>query len=321
MPADRLAFAAGQALSADQLAERVEAVLAGVALEQSAVDGIDLADAVETYRAGGRAALHRRAEQAWFQALITPTEWATAEATFAAHVAPRLDQLDAGRAAWWFLRKHPHWRLRARTSDHDQVAAVLDDLVTAGTISRWRRSIYEPEAAAFGSDMAMAVVHELFCADSRGVLTYARQSDSQLGRRELSLLLIRALQQHAGLDWFEAGDVFDRVTHLRPAPANADAGRVAALATKVQPLLAVATHADLPLFTPTGPVAYAAPWLAAFIRAGRDLGDAAVANRLDRGLRAVLAQIVIFHWNRLGLTAHAQGILAHAAKAAILPRS
>lgn len=321
MPADRLTFAAGQALPADQLADRVEAVLAGAALEQSAIDRLDLADAVETYRAGGRAALHRRAEHAWFQARVTPTEWATAEATFAAHVAPRLDQLDRGQAAWWFLRKHPHWRLRVRTSDHHQVAAVLDDLVTAGTISRWRRSIYEPETAAFGSDIAMAIVHDLFCADSRGVLTYTRQSDPQLGRRELSLLLIRALQQHAGLDWFEAGDVFDRITHMRPVPADADADRVAVLATKVQPLLAVATHADLPLFTSTGPVAYAAPWLAAFIQAGRDLDEAAAANRLDRGLRAVLAQIVIFHWNRLGLTAHVQGILAHAAKAAILPWS
>jgi thiopeptide-type bacteriocin biosynthesis protein len=319
MPADHLAFAAGQALFADQLADRVEAVLACVALEQSAVDGIDLADAVETYRASGRAALHRRAEHAWFQARVTPTEWANAEATFAAHVAPRLDQLDGGRAGWWFLRKHPDWRLRVRAGDHHQVAAVLDDLVTAGMISRWRRSIYEPEAAAFGSDTAMAIVHDLFCADSRGVLTYTRQSDPQLGRRELSLLLIRALQQHAGLDWFEAGDVFDRITHMRPVPADAD--RVAALATKIQPLLAVATHADLALFTPTGPVAYAAPWLAAFIQAGRDLGEAAAANRLDRGLRAILAQIVIFHWNRLGLTAHAQGILAHAAKAALLPRS
>jgi hypothetical protein len=55
---------------------RVEAVLAGVALEQSAVDGTDLADAVETYRAGGRAAVQRRAEHFWFQARVTPTEWA-----------------------------------------------------------------------------------------------------------------------------------------------------------------------------------------------------------------------------------------------------
>ena len=313
MPADHLALSAGQ------LAERVEAVLAGVAPERSAVDGTDLADAVEAYQAAGRAALQRRVEHGWFQARITPTEWATTEAAFAEHVAPRLDHVDGGRAGWWFLRKHPDWRIRVRTTDHGAVAAVLDDLAAAGTISRWRPSIYEPETAAFGGDLAMTIVHDLFCADSTGVLTYARQSRPQLGRRELSLLLIRGLQQHAGLDWFEAGDVFDRVTQMRPPPADAE--RVAALATKIRPLLAIAVHVDLPLFAPSGPAAYAASWLAAFIQAGQDLGEAATANYLGRGLRATTAQIVIFHWNRLGLSAHAQGILAHAAKAAALPRS
>jgi thiopeptide-type bacteriocin biosynthesis protein len=315
MLADRLT------LPADQLAERVEAVLAGAALERSAVDGLDLAEAVETYQAAGRAALHRRLDRSWFQARVTPTEWASAEATFASHIAPRLDQLDAGRAAWWFLRKHPDWRLRIRTVDHRAVQGLLDDLAATGTIGRWRPSIYEPETAAFGGDVAMAVVHDLFCADSRGVLAYARQPSPQLGRRELSLMLIMALQQHAGLDWFEAGDVFDRVTQMRPTPADADAERVAALALTMRPLLAVAITSDTPLFTPGGTVAYAAPWLAAFIKAGQSLSDAAAANRLDRGLRATIAQIVIFHWNRLGLSAPTQGILAHAAKAATLPRS
>jgi len=315
MPVDRLTLPAGQ------LAECVEAVLAGIALEQSATDDLDITDAVETYRHAGRAALQRQHDHTWFQARVTPADWAAAEATFAEYVAPRLDHLDAGRAAWWYLRKHPDWRLRVHTSSHDAVAALLDDLVTAGTITRWRPSIYEPETAAFGGPTALAIVHDLFCADSRGVLTYTRQPNPQLGRRELSLLLITALQQHAGLDWFESGDVFDRVTQLRPAPAGADAERVAALALTMRPLLAVAVTADTPLFTPNGPVGYAGPWLAAFIHAGQHLAEAAVANHLDRGLRATIAHIVIFHWNRLGLTAPAQGILAHAAKAAILPRS
>jgi hypothetical protein len=38
-------------------------------------------------------------------------------------------------------------------------------------------------------------------------------------------------------------------------------------------------------------------------------------------VRAVLAHVLIFHWNRLGLSAAAQGILARAATAATLPRS
>ena len=89
----------------------------------------------------------------------------------------------------------------------------------------------------------------------------------------------------------------------------------------MRPHLALAIQPDMPLFGPAGPVAYAAAWLAAFIQAGQELGEAAATGRLDRGLRAILAQIVIFHWNRLGLSAQTQGILAHAAKAAILPGS
>lgn len=314
MPADRLTLTTGQ------LAERVEAVLAGTAIEHSAIDGLDLTDAVETYRAAGRAALHRKREHAWFHARIAWPDWADAEPVFAAHIAARLDHLD-NAAAWWFLRKYPHWRLRIRTCDHRAVAALLDDLATAGTITGWQPGIYEPETAAFGGNHAMTIVHDLFCADSRSVLAYARQQTPGLGRRELSLLLIRAMLQHARLDWFETGDVFARVAQMRPAPADHDTARVDTLAATMRPLLAMEVTADLPPFAPGGLVAHAAGWLAAFIRAGRLLGEAAAANRLDRGLRATIAQIVIFHWNRLGLSAQAQGNLAHAAKSATLPRS
>ncbi|WP_342742822.1 hypothetical protein [Nonomuraea jiangxiensis] len=68
-------------------------------------------------------------------------------------------------------------------------------------------------------------------------------------------------------------------------------------------------------------MAFAEPWLAAYEMAGRRLGDAAARGRLDRGLRAVLTHVLISHWNRFGLSAMTQGVLAHAAKAAFLPWS
>ncbi|MGA5304594.1 thiopeptide-type bacteriocin biosynthesis protein [Nucisporomicrobium flavum] len=300
-------------LPADQVADQVEAVLAGAAASEHP----ELADAVETYRTAGRAALQKRHERAWFQAHIRPLDWSTAETAFATHVMPILDRLTG--SDWWFLRKHPHWRLRLHTSDHDMARALLDRLVSQDVIAGWQESIYEPETAVFGGSYAIALVHDLFCADSRGVLTYTQQHTPGIGRRELSLLLIRALQHHAGLDPFEAGDVFDRVTGMRPPLDDAAFTRVDAMATHLRAALAIPLRADHPLFAANGPLSYAAPWLIAHIDTGRHLRGATDTGLLERGLRTILAHIVIFHWNRLGLAATTQSVLAHAAKAALFP--
>jgi thiopeptide-type bacteriocin biosynthesis protein len=315
MPTDRLTP------TNDGLINRVEALIRHAAdFEESRTpDDSDLVEAVETYRAAGRAALERRAEHEWFHAQVTPSDWATAETTFATQVAPRLDQLGDEGTRWWFLRKHPHWRIRVRTRDHSAATHALDELVTAGVITRWQSGIYEPETAAFGGLTGMKAIHDLFCADSRGVLTYALQDTPSLGRRELSLLLLRGMHQHAGLDWFEAGDVFAKVAEMRPIPAETDTTRINMLADRMRPLLSVNVDADFEPFTETGMAAFAIPWLNAFSEAGRKLGHAAHAGLLDRGLRGVLAQAIIFHWNRLGLPAPAQSILAHAGRTAILP--
>jgi thiopeptide-type bacteriocin biosynthesis protein len=181
--------------------------------------------------------------------------------------------------------------------------------------------VYEPETAAFGGTTGMSTVHDLFCADSAGVLDYLRHDSPGLGRRELSVLLLSGLMRAAELDTFECGDVFDRVARMRPAPAAIDAVRIGALADNVRVLLSIPNLADSELFIPGGPVAHAAPWLAALQSTGQQLCHDAAEGLLDRGLRAILTHVVIFHWNRLGLSATSQGILARAAATALLPRS
>lgn len=319
MPTDHLT------ISPYRMAALVEVVIWGTSAEAAAaeagIDVNDLADAVQTYKAAGLAALQREYAGIWYHALIRPHDWTTAEALFRVEVAPHLDRLDGEGTAWWFLRKHPYWRIRVRTIDHDAASALLDELTAAGVIADWRPGIYEPEAGAFGGDTPMAIVHELFCADSRGILHYTGADPGSTGRRELSLLLIRALQHGAGLDWFEAADVFDQVAQMRPIPPAADATRVQRLADQMRPLLALPADARTALFAPDGPLTPANNWHLAFIRAGEQYAEAARAGHLRRGVRAVLAQIVIFHWNRLDLPAHTQAILARAATAAILPGS
>lgn len=321
MPADRLTT-----VTPHQAAAGVLAVLGGADLDataaESGMDPVDLAEALRVYQAAGLTALERRAEADWYQLRIQFADWDAAESVGAEQLGPRLDQLQTSGAlaGWWFLRKHPCWRLRLRGADIDAVDDLLDELTAHGALARWWSTVYEPETAAFGGPAGMNVAHELFCADSRGVLDYIRQPARGLGRRELSVLLISALTRAAGLDWFERGDVFNRVTELRPAPAAADAGRVDELSRTVRTLLAVPTQADSTLFAPGGPIAHARPWLVAFERAGRGLGDAAAEGQLDRGIRAILTHVVIHHWNRLGLSATTQGILARAASLAALPR-
>ncbi|GAA1264623.1 thiopeptide-type bacteriocin biosynthesis protein [Saccharothrix xinjiangensis] len=326
MPADRLT-ATCRTAPPTELAAAVLAVLAGTDPATVAaghdLDPADLDDAVHTYRAAGLAALERAAENTWYQVRVRFADWSHAETAGATTLGPALDWLraDGAVAGWWFLRKHPCWRLRLLRADTAAVNGVLDELADTGAVIRWWPTVYEPETAAFGGPAGMDTVHDLFCADSAGVLDYLRHDAPGLGRRELSILLLSGLMRTAGLDTFECGDVFDRVARLRPAPTDADTARTGTLVDNLRVLLSITDLADSELFTPGGPVAHAAPWLAALRTAGQQLGHDAADGVLDRGLRAILTHMVIFHWNRFGLSATSQGILARAASTALLPRS
>ncbi|MEU5994215.1 thiopeptide-type bacteriocin biosynthesis protein [Spirillospora sp. NPDC047418] len=317
-----------------QLASGALAVLAGTDLHAAAtghsLDPADLSEAVQVYMAAGYAALERHTEQRWCQLLIEFPDWEQAESIAAAQLGPRLDALQRHGVivGWWFLRKHPCWRLRLRSTAtpdnlsadaHEEIVKALTDLTLAKLIKRWRTSIYEPEYAAFGGSEAMRIVHDVFCADSQGVLNYARHESSDVGRRELSIILLYALLQGAGLDWFENGDVFDRVACLRPPSPNPISPDAADnLADNVRALINIAAQPTDPILTLSGPAESALAWRDAFRASGQRLGAAAAAGQLDRGLRSVLTHVVIFHWNRLGLSATTQGILARAAAAAFL---
>ena len=148
----------------------------------------------------------------WFHASVRFHDWAAAERITADIVGPRLDVLTASAASrWWFLRKHPHWRIRIAGTEPVQAANLFSQLADQEIIDDWHQEIYEPEEHAFGGPAGMAIAHGLFCADSRAVLRYAHLDKPPIGRRELSVLLTIALLNAARLDWFEHGDVFARI--------------------------------------------------------------------------------------------------------------
>lgn len=310
----------------------VLAVLSGTPLDQAAteigMEPAELADALDVYRVAGSVALAAQAgARDWYQVHIEFGDWARAEQIAAIHLAPRLRHAqDAGlTAGWWFMRKAPCWRLRLRPgraglADMTRtIRCVLQGLTAAGLTERWWESIYEPESIAFGGIEGMQAAHDLFHADSLAVLDYLhhRETDASaepmIGRRELSVLLCSALFRAAGQDWHEQGDIWHRVTRMRPLPLDTPTDRLPDMAHGLRRLMSVDTHPAGALCGACGPLAFAVPWIAAFDQAGQRLAGAAHSGALERGVRDILAQHVIFHWNRLGLSTPKQAILAWAA--------
>ncbi|MEU8023665.1 thiopeptide-type bacteriocin biosynthesis protein [Micromonospora haikouensis] len=203
--------------------------------------------------------------------------------------------------SWWFMRKGA-WRIRylpAPLHDgHDPVHRLLTDAVT------WTTDIYEPEIHAFGGPDAMNAAHTLFHHDSHHLLTYLHTPP--VDRRERSLTLCTALMRAAGLDLNEQGDVWTRVAQHRAEHLNRPTTPHTweAFTGKVRHLLLGSTRDTH-------------DWQAGFDNAGTALRHLRETGRLTRGLRAVIAEHVIFHWNRLGLPATTQATLAQAATDAI----
>ncbi|MGW4034520.1 methyltransferase, FxLD system [Streptomyces sp. NPDC004838] len=245
-------------------------------------------------------------DTAWHQYLIEFTDRATAEQTTAQDLAPALNAAsDAGiRRSWWFIRKIPAWRLRYRPDDASTTAVddLLAELSGRGRVTSGTRGIYEPETLAFGGPAAMDAAHELFHQDSLHLLDRAAHGDSRNpGRRETTMLLFSTMLRAAGLDWYEQGDVWAKITALRPVtrPTTAQPPEPYRAVRR----LMTADPGSVPGLMPE-------PWLSAFETAGQALATLARRGRLERGLRAVLAHHFIFHANRAGLTGTDQATLA-----------
>ncbi|MGW5650651.1 methyltransferase, FxLD system [Streptomyces humi] len=201
----------------------------------------------------------------------------------------------AGRR-FHFLRKDAGVRLRTE----QPLPGLLDQLVADRVITGWTDGTYEPEAHAFGGSEGMEVAHHVFCADSPAALT----ETGTPGARERSVMLLSAMIREAGLDPFEAGDVYARWADLRP-PVTPPQGPALEQAVSAMRRLMNADAARRPDAE--------AGWgerVAAFEDAGRRLRRLAADGRLIRGIRGVIAHHAIFAFNRAGVPADAQAATA-----------
>ena len=274
-----------------------------------------------------------REDALWHQVTVNFADYSVAEHVGAVHIGPIMTGAEtAGRTrAWFFVRKAPCWRIRflvAHGTGQETVVFLherLDALRDGGHIAGWAPTIYEPEIHAFGGPLGMGLTHRLFHVDSRHVLAYlGRQDVPPTGhgdqRRELSVLLCSMLMRGAGQDWYEQGDVWARVAGIRPDPPDIPAERMNRLEADLRRLMTVDAGPTSPLLRENGPLAFLTEWAVAFAEAGQRLGGLARNGLLTRGLRAVLAHQIIFHWNRLGLPYTVQSLIAHTAKTVVLDR-
>lgn len=322
MPAHRVK---GPPTGTGPAAAAVARVLAGTPTSEAAKDAhLDpelLERLLEVFtEAGYRAVDEHTAHGTWWQA----------DVEFDPHhrgaVQELTELLNAARSdgyvnSWWFLHKHPGWRLRLHLATSDtrsRLQEALDALVDHGTLHGWWPGVYEPETAAFGGSAGMGIAHELFCADSDNIARLGAEVELPLGRKQISVMLCTELMRAAGLEPVEHGDVWDLVCALRPLPDDVDPARVEAMLGPAKTLTGADTAPAGAMFGAGGPLQAHTAWAAAFSRAGYQLAGARRDGVLHRGIRRVVAHHVIFHWNRLALPATAQAALARAARAAIL---
>jgi thiopeptide-type bacteriocin biosynthesis protein len=306
--------------------DAVLAVLAGEPLEEAArrtgTTSAYLAENVERYRAAGRAALET-CPRGWHQVSVQFADYPTAPGAFRAYLLPALRTGPVG--AWWFVRKHPHWRLRVSpvagatvedTADH--IAEALDSAISWSVVKDWRPGPYEPETIAFGGPVGMALAHDLFHGDSVGILAYLHRygdgREGMLDGKTTSLLAMTLMMRAARLEFGEQGDVWGQVEHQRPLEANVP---LSAIRTMVAPLRRLLLTDTGPLLA-DGPLTPIRSWIEHLERSGRNLADASADGRLVLGLRGILARHVIFHWNRMGFTTRQQSIWSRAAREAVL---
>jgi len=248
----------------------------------------------------------------WQQANAAFSDHAAAERQFTSQVGPVLSDAEAEGliVSWFFLRKQ-QWRLRWLPASPAASAAFVTTLTSATPSLTWTSVNCEFESLAFGGDSGMTAACDLFRADSHHLLRWLGNPRRPLGQRETSVLLCGALLRGAGLDWFEQGDVWARVAALRPhrAAIPGAPGHAGSLHDAMRTLMTADSNA---LSNPAqaGPLPGYREWITSFGHAGQILADLHDNGQLARGLRAVLAHHLIFHFNRAGFSGTEQATMA-----------
>lgn len=223
---------------------------------------------------------------------------------------------DGSISNFFFMHKPPGLRIRFETDDRTMIresaAPFLNALARLPAVSGVSESHYEPETQLFGGHCAMDHVHRLFTIDALmwSAIHAQRRTLDTFERWQLSFVWLRTLFEALGITGWEDLGVW---AYLVTCAGRALPGRAP------DPELAAQICAAWDIGTETAASALAArPDLARHLPI---LGVLAVAAdqwrrgcfdvaRSSIGPRQAAAYVTIFHWNRAGLPAFQQNLIA-----------
>lgn len=229
-------------------------------------------------------------------------------------------ELDGAGALgdFFFMHKPPGMRLRLRSGDGDLefirhiVKLRIAHWESTGILGRREYGVYEPEYLLFGGPVSMRSVHRVFTADSRLWLPLHATGQDAGPPWAIALLTTRALLGALRVEGWERLDVADRLrrqTGRGPSPALLAQPRTADVLARMsgawaQPDL---VRGLLPATTLDAVDAYSD---AVREEASRWRADYFETREATVGPREMATFVLVFQWNRAGLSKPQQDLLS-----------
>jgi thiopeptide-type bacteriocin biosynthesis protein len=200
---------------------------------------------------------------------------------------------------WFFVRKPPGLRVRLDAADPKRLGARIRTWEAMRTSQTWfsrlctaRVSVYEPEYERMGGALGLDLLHDMLCATTSIVLRLEQESAGRELRYPIAALGANWFLEHARLDAAEMADVWQRLDRcFDRTEAGEDSGTFRALTDPV----GFADQLPDDLRTVSEELMGVAQTL------GTRAQQLANGGTLAVGLRAWLADAILFQWNMYGL--------------------
>ncbi|KDN87205.1 thiopeptide-type bacteriocin biosynthesis protein [Kitasatospora cheerisanensis] len=295
-----------------------------------------LARARRVFLHAGLAALADDARPSWFQLGVAPPAGRELRVELYRQVALLARELlhDGAAGNFFLMHKPPGLRLRFESGTGTgsgsgsgvgrggRVAPVAGRVRAA--VAGWRRDglvlavepgVYEPENRLFGGPVSMRYAHRVFTADSLAWLDFHAADPADTGPDwAVSLAMVRALLDALAIAGWEDIDVWDRIRDRTGRQLPSGAAELSELTEIDTELVELWQHPES-LIRQLPPVArrIVDEYRAAVEPIGRQWRTGYFATEAaGLGPRAVAAFVIVFHWNRAGMTMLRQALLAQA---------